>query len=204
MWRTVALPTIFCVLLFFGMYVLLGGPFPLGTVILGLPCFLVYFRQLMHSIETSVSELDDTAKALKIKAGKKLVLCFALWYVQIGVYFVLTCLVLELPDLKNFFAVGFGLMDILVNNFDLQRFIFGGKERTDESASATSASAEQDQEAAGSTSGEQQVEQGQGCRRRQLKRAFTVRGDLEVAVARDDERGDWPGHKHWNAARLFR
>ena len=200
LWRTVALPTIFCVLLFFGMYVLLGGPFPLGTVILGLPCFLVYFRQLMHSIKTSVSELDDTAKALKTKAGKKLVLCFALWYVQIGVYFVLTCLVLELPDLKNFFAVGFGLMDILVNNFDLQRFIFGGKERTDESASE-SASTEQDQEAAGSASGEQQ---GQGRRRRQLKRAVTVRGDLEVEVARDDERGDWPAHKHWDAARLFR
>jgi hypothetical protein len=39
--RVVAPPTLFAILIFFLVYIPVGGPFPMGTLFLGAPCFVV-------------------------------------------------------------------------------------------------------------------------------------------------------------------
>ena len=86
---------------YFVMYIVLGGPAPLGTLTIGGFCFVLDFGSLLFfSIAPSN---DDTTKA----AGKRVLAVFAMWVFFLVIYAVLTCLILEFKNLSVVFVVGF-------------------------------------------------------------------------------------------------
>ena len=68
----VVLPTVFAIVLFLVMYVVLGGPAPVGTLSLGAPCFLVSW---IGSYKSQVK----LAEVQQGKRGIRTIAVFALW-----------------------------------------------------------------------------------------------------------------------------
>lgn len=127
-WKSViGIPTLFAVVLFLSMYLLVGGPFPLGTLTLGLPCFLVFWYTMWRfMIQGAAVHVDDASAGMLRRQGKRVIVLFAASLLQLVAYFIVTCTVMRLPDQADTIAVVFVLSEEMLLHFagDIPGFVF--------------------------------------------------------------------------------
>ena len=121
----ILVPTLFSVLIFFLLYVLLGGPFPMGTLILGMPCFLVSWACLWRW-EVKSSAASQSSEDRNPGAGLRAVGLFLFFMFQLVVYSAATCLIMRFPAQRDVFAVVFVLGEALLDAVgDIEEFLYG-------------------------------------------------------------------------------
>ena len=149
--RVVAPPTLFAILIFFLVYIPVGGPFPMGTLILGAPCFVVSWsclwvwgvksstrggreiEQSSDSVQASPeprAPLDvKSSTATSLSAGPdprlRVIVLFPLFVMQLIVYAVVTILIMRFPNQRDVFAVVFVLAESLVDDIDIEEWVYG-------------------------------------------------------------------------------
>eukprot|EP00929_Paragymnodinium_shiwhaense_P058406 TRINITY_DN29244_c0_g2_i1.p1 TRINITY_DN29244_c0_g2~~TRINITY_DN29244_c0_g2_i1.p1 ORF type:complete len:518 (+),score=38.55 TRINITY_DN29244_c0_g2_i1:66-1619(+) len=111
-WTTIVLPTLFAIVLFFCCHVLLGGPFPLGTLSLGVFCFAFEFLCLWHFF------LKED------ECGLRLLTTYMAWLGLLFVYFGLTIVMKRVPGIGDSLAALFPFLGEMCARFNLERYIF--------------------------------------------------------------------------------
>jgi len=143
----IILPTVLTMGIFFAMYVILGGPAPMGTLSIGLClCVPLFFATLYVFVitPTKVSQYETdshpdaalnatTTKKVEMSAATQKAVglrCMAI-YLAWGGWLVImtfsTMLVIEFQDLSETFAVGFRALLPLFIDFDFKLFLFTGR-----------------------------------------------------------------------------
>ena len=106
-----------------GAYVGLGGPAPLGTLLVGSPCFFVYWLCLWRFLIN-----PEGASTEQQNAGKRLIICFAALVGQLVSYAIITIVMLqsESDEVTQLLAIGFAVVNGLIMQIDIRGFIFDG------------------------------------------------------------------------------
>eukprot|EP00929_Paragymnodinium_shiwhaense_P058407 TRINITY_DN29244_c0_g3_i2.p1 TRINITY_DN29244_c0_g3~~TRINITY_DN29244_c0_g3_i2.p1 ORF type:complete len:556 (+),score=48.06 TRINITY_DN29244_c0_g3_i2:88-1755(+) len=121
---TIVLPTLFAIVLFFTVHVIVGGPFPLGTVSLGAFCFLMEFACLWVFLLRSHED------------GFRMLMAYVAWLGLLLVYFGITITMKRIPWMSHSIAALFPFLGEICARFRLEDFMFHGREHTDDQSYA--------------------------------------------------------------------
>lgn len=113
--KAVLLPMIFSVAIFLGMYVVMGGPMPLGTLSLGGPCFVVSWVGIYYSLNDEAKQRGSQVK----ERGIRVIGILALWVVLLCMHAVFTVMMLALPKWSDIFATGFVFSKEYIDKIDI-------------------------------------------------------------------------------------
>jgi hypothetical protein len=126
----VVIPTIFSILIFLVVYIVLGGPTPLGTLSLGGPCFVMswitMWKFMISKGQRNELGEETTPAAQKEyrRYAKRLILIFAAWVVQLCTYAVVTVLLILYPEWEQLVAVNFVLFEEALGVIDLAGILY--------------------------------------------------------------------------------
>jgi hypothetical protein len=126
----VVIPTIFSILIFLGVYIVLGGPTPLGTLSLGGPCFVVswitMWKFMISKGQRNELGEETTPAAQKEywRYAKRLILVFAAWVVQLCTYAVVTVLLILFPEWESVVAINFVLFEEALGVIDFVGILY--------------------------------------------------------------------------------
>ena len=126
----VVIPTIFSILIFLVVYIVLGGPTPLGTLSLGGPCFVMswitMWKFMISKGQRNELGEETTPAAQKEywRYAKRLILVFAAWVVQLCTYAVVTVLLILFPEWESVVAINFVLFEEALGVIDFVGILY--------------------------------------------------------------------------------
>jgi hypothetical protein len=133
--RVILAPTLFAIVIFFVMYIVVGGPAPLGTLSVGFPCFLFsWWSTYKYQILPQVGE-DQGRKG----QGVRVILTFVRWVVVLICYAAFTiALNLASPTWVGPLSTGFVFVRGFLDSMDVASFVYrdGPKPTKDQALAA--------------------------------------------------------------------